>query len=459
LSALRLVTAAISLGLVALAFYDDRFVGGGPGFGVSQALLLAVGVAIGALCAAPRVWNARALTLLVSVALTLGAAELVLRVALGARYYTSIQLDPQLLYRPSPGSRREYTRAAINGGVRVRYAMNSQGFRGDELSASGESLRVVVYGDSFIMAEFSRTEDTFAERLEAYLEQALGERVEVVNAGVAGYGPDQELRRMEAELGSLRPELVIAAIYAGNDFGDILRNKLYRLGDDGGLLENRFSFDPAIERRVAVSRSELILKKVLRDTLGRISGAAGAGVPTGREARIERVERSLEQLVREHHEYVVKGDDVVHELLSDPYNADVSLTPESDSARYRIALMEQIIVRMRAATDALRLPLLLVLIPSPIDVSDDHESGLVDAQAHPAYRSTALTDTLEQICLRHQIPALNLFGPFAAHGASRLYLKGVDDHWNEAGQDLAARLASEVVIAQGLIRARMEARP
>ena len=83
----------------------------------------------------------------------------------------------------------------------------------------------------------------------------------------------------------------------------------------------------------------------------------------------------------------------------------------------------------------------------------------LDAQAHPAYRSTALTDTLEQICLRHQIPALNLFGPFAAHGASRLYLKGVDDHWNEAGQDLAARLASEVVIAQGLIRARMEARP
>ena len=76
MSALRPVTAAISLGLIALAFYDDRFVGGGPGFGVSQSLLLALGVAIGALCAAPRVWNARALTLLFSVALTLGAAEL-----------------------------------------------------------------------------------------------------------------------------------------------------------------------------------------------------------------------------------------------------------------------------------------------------------------------------------------------------------------------------------------------
>lgn len=459
MSPLRLATAAISLGLIALAFYDDRFVGGGPGFGLSQALLLALGVALGALCAAPRGWNARALALFVSVALTLGAAELVLRAALGPRYYTSIQLDPQLLYRPSPGSRREYTRAAINGGVRVRYAMNRQGYRGDELSASGDSRRVVVYGDSFIMAEFSRTEDTFAERLELHLARALGERVEVVNAGVAGYGPDQELRRMQAELESLRPDLVIVAIYAGNDFGDILRNKLYRLSDDGGLRENRFSFDPAIERRVAVSRSELILKKVLRDTLGRISGAAGAGVATGREARIERVERSLDQLEREYREYVVEGDDVVHELMSDPYNADVSLTPDSDSARYRVALLDQIIARMRESTEALRLPLLLVLIPSPIDVTDDHESGLVDVHAHPAYRRTALTDALEQICARHGIPALNLFGPFWAHGASDLYLKGVDDHWNEAGQDLAARLASEAVLAQGLIRARTEARP
>ncbi len=459
MTALRLVTASISLGLVLLAFYDDRFVGGGPGFGLSQAGLLAIGIAIGAFCFAPPGWNARALTLLVSVALTGAAAEAVLRTTLGPRYVTSIELDDRVLYRPSPGSQREYTRAAINDGLRVRYAMNSRGFRGEELATSGESSRVVVYGDSFIMAEFSRTEDTFAERLELHLARALGSRVEVVNAGVAGYGPDQELRRMTAELEALRPDLVIVAIYAGNDFGDILRNKLYRLTSDGDLRENAFSFDPKVERRVAVSRSELILKKALRDALRRISGAGDAAIPTGREARIERVERSLEQLVREYREYVVLGDDVVHELLSDPYNADVSLAPESDSARYRVALMEQIIARMRETTADLQLPLLLVLIPSPVDVVDGHESGEVDPRAHPAYRRSTLTDVLQQICIRQRVPFLNLFGPFSEHGADELYLKGVDDHWNEAGQDLAARLASEVAIAQDLIRTRAEVRP
>lgn len=449
----------ISLALVALAFYDDRFIGGGKGFGWSQAALLAVGLATGALCFAPLAWNARALMLLVSVGLTLTAAEVLLRRVLGPRYYTSVRLDDRLLYRLSPGSQREYTRAAINGGVRVRYGINSGGFRGEELAVPARSPRVVVYGDSFIMAEFSRTEDTFAERLEVHLARRLGTRVEVVNAGVAGYGPDQELRRMQAELPGLRPDLVIVAIYAGNDFGDIIRNKLYRLSADGSLLDNDFAIDPEVERRVKLGRSELILKKALRDAQNRLFGDPNTKIPTGKEARRERVEAALKQLVAEYREYVVDGDNVVHELLSDPYNADVSLSPSSDSARYRIELLEQIIARMRATTSEMHVPLMFVLIPSPIDVTDEHESGEVDPELHPEYRRSTLTDILEQICRRKQVPAVNLFGPFRERGAGELYLKGVDDHWNEAGEDFAAELVSDAVIAQGILGANARGRP
>lgn len=456
---LRFATAALAVALVALAFYDDRFIGGGHGFGWSQSALLAVGIALGAFCFAPLAWNARALMLLISVGLTLTAAEVLLRRVLGPRYYTSVSLDDHLLYRLSPGSQREYTRAAINGGVRVRYGINSGGFRGEELAAPGEEPRVVVYGDSFIMAEFSRTEDTFAERLEVHLAKRLGSRVEVVNAGVAGYGPDQELRRMQAELPGLRPDLVIVAIYAGNDFGDLLRNKLYRLSADGSLVENDFSIDPDVERRVEVARSELILKKALRDAHNRLRGDPNASIASGQAARRERVEDALAQLVAEYREYVVDGDNVVHELLRDPYNADVSLDPKGDSARYRTALLEQIVARMRATTDALHVPLMFVLIPSPIDVTDLHESGEVDLQRHPEYRRTTLTDILEQICRRNQVPAVNLFEPFRERGAGDLYLKGVDDHWNEAGQELAAELVSDAVIAQGGLGAKAGARP
>lgn len=457
--AVRGLTAALALALVALALADDPYLGGGPGFGWSQATILAFGAALGALCFAPLAWNARVLALTISVGLTLGMAELVLRTALGPRYRTAVQLDDRVLYRLIPGARREYTRPAINGGVRIRYSINSQGFRGDELAPRGQALRVVVYGDSFTQAEYTRTEDTFAERLEVHLARRLETAVEVVNAGVAGYGPDQELRRMEDELDALAPDLVIVAIYAGNDFGDIVRNKMYRLADDGSLTDNAFTIDPIYARRIVVGRNEPIVKKLLRDGLRLLSGDPNADVPTGREARRARTEAALAQLQAEYREYVIEGDDVVHELLSDPYNADVSLLPDSDSARYRVALMEQIIGRMRTTAEARNVPLLLVLIPTPIDVADEHESGEVDRARYPAYRPEALTGVLEQIATRDHIPAVNLFGPFSARGARELYLKGVDDHWNEQGQDFSAELVSDFVVSQGLVRGRADGEP
>ena len=51
------------------------------------------------------------------------------------------------------------------------------------VQAGGQSPRVVVYGDSFVQAEFSRLEDTFAERLKARLVGRFGREIEVVNAG------------------------------------------------------------------------------------------------------------------------------------------------------------------------------------------------------------------------------------------------------------------------------------
>ena len=457
--AVRLFTAALALALIALAFADDPYLGGGEGFGWSQAALLAVGAALGALCFGPLAWNARALALLISVGLTLSMAELVLRQTLGPRYRTAVELDDRVLYRLIPGAQREYIRPAINGGARIRYGINSQGFRGEELAPRGQALRVVVYGDSFTQAEYAKTEDTFAERLEAHLARRLGTAVEVVNAGVAGYGPDQELRRMEDELEGLAPDLAIVAIYAGNDFGDLVRNKMYRLSADGNLSDNAFTLDETYARRLVVGRNEPIVKKLLRDGLNRLRGDPNDDVPTGHEARLARTESALAQLVAEYREYVIEGDDVVHELMSDPYNADVSLLPESESARYRVALMEQIVARMRSTAEAQHVPLLLVLIPTPIDVADEHESGEVDRARYPEYRPEALTDQLERIAARSRVPAVNLFAPFSARGARELYLKGVDDHWNELGQDFGAELVADFVVSEGLLKARAGGAP
>jgi hypothetical protein len=448
----RMLTAAISLGFIFLALHDHPVLQAGQAFGWFQIALLAIGIVFGAFCFAPLSWNERALTVLISVSLTLALAEFALRVVLGPQFYGIYQRDDRVLYRLIPGAERVTTLPPINGGARIRYKINSQGFRGEELAQPGESIRVVVYGDSFIQGDFSRTEDTFTERLKEHLAQTFGNRIEVVNAGVAGYGPDQELRRMEEELPVLKPNLVVVAIYAGNDFGDLLRDKLYRLSSDGSLQDNPSEvLDDLIVRDMVRSHSEPILRKMLQSARGRIWGDPSKNFPTGREARRERVEADLKQGIDEYRQYVIEGDNAVHNLYLDPYNADVSLTPMSESARYKTALMEQIIVRMGQTAANQHVPLMFLLIPTPIDVADEHETGEVDPARYPQYKRSNLTDILEQICEKHQLPAVNLFGPFWEHGARELYLKGWDDHWNPMGQELAAELVSNFVVAQSLM--------
>jgi hypothetical protein len=455
--AVRGLSAALALALVALALADDPYLGGGPGFGWSQAAILAFGVALGALCFAPLAWNARVLALTISVGLTLGMAELVLRTALGPRYRTAVQLDDRVLYRLIPGARREYTRPAINGGVRIRYSINSQGFRGDELAPRSSPAR---RGVRRLVHPRPSTPDRgrSSETLRGPPSRRLETAVEVVNMrrgeATADRAPPHGGQARRARAG-----LVIVAIYAGNDFGDIVRNKMYRPADDESLTDNAFTIDPIYARRIVVGRNEPIVKKLLRDGLRLLSGDPNDDVPTGREARRARTEAALAQLQAEYREYVIVGDEVVHVLLSDPYNADVSLLPDSDSARYRVALMEQIIGRMRTTAEARNVPLLLVLIPTPIDVADEHESGEGDRARYPAYQPETLTDVLERIATRDHIPVVNLFGPFAARGARELYLKGVDDHWNEQGQDLSAELVSDFVVSQGLVRGRADGAP
>jgi lysophospholipase L1-like esterase len=452
-SVVRVVTAVISLGFILFALRDHPVLQAGEVFGWFQITLLAVGIGVGALCFAPLTWNERLLTILISVCLTLVVAEFALRIALGPQFYGIYQRDDRVLYRLIPGVERDTTLPAINGGIRIRYKINSQGFRGKELAAPGESTRVVVYGDSFIQGDFSRTEDTFTERLKEHLAQQTGKPIEVVNAGVAGYGPDQELRRMEDELPVLKPNLVIVAIYAGNDFGDLLRDKLYRLSSDGSLQDNPSEvLDDAIIRDMVRSRSESILRKMVRSARLRIFGDPSQIFVTGREARLGRVEADLKQGFDEYRQYVIEGDNAVHDLYVDPYNADVSLKPTSESARYKIAMMEQIIVRMGQTAARQHVPLMFLLIPTPIDVADMHESGEVDPARYPEYKRSNLTDTLEQICARHQLPVVNLFGPFWERGARDLYLKSWDDHWNPKGQEFAAEIVSSFVTANNLLR-------
>jgi len=365
-------------------------------------------------------------------------------------YPSVYQPDPTLLYRLVPASRKVYVRDPANGGQHVLVKINSLGFRGEELRPRVHRRRIAVFGDSFIEAEFSSLENTFAKRLERDLNGG-GDSIEVVNAGVVGYGPDQESLRIAQEMERLRPNVVVLAAYAGNDLGDLLRHKIYRLGADGSAILNDYHLSPKIERLLqraafptAVWHSDLY--RLARRALDRRSARPAAcrfGPPASHPGP-ELVEESLEAVDSEYRAFVVDGNNEVTNIFCGHYDADVALTPDAPSARYKAALGEALLRKIHRDVEARGAMFVLLIIPSPVDVCAGYEVA-VDRAKYPAYTPSRLTDVFEAIARRDGMRHLNLFASFRPLDACRFYFRHSDDHWNDEGQRVAAELTAELL--------------
>jgi hypothetical protein len=365
-------------------------------------------------------------------------------------YPSVYQPDPTLLYRLVPSSRKVYVRDPENGGQHVLVKINSLGFRGEELRPRVHGRRIAVFGDSFIEAEFSSLENTFAKRLERDLNGG-GDSIEVVNAGVVGYGPDQERLRISQEMERLRPDVVVLAAYAGNDLGDLLRHKIYRLGADGSAIPNAYHLNPKIEsllRRAAfptdVWHSDLY--RLARRALDRRSTrpAACRFGPPATHPGPELVEESLESVDSEYRAFVVEGNNEVNNIFCGHYDADVALTPDAPSARYKVALGEAVLREIQRGVEVRGAMFVLLIIPSPVDVCAGYEVA-VDRAKYPAYAPSRLTDVFETIARRQGMRHLNLYAPFRALDACRFYFRHNDDHWNNEGQRVAAELTADLL--------------
>lgn len=170
----------------------------------------------------------RLIIVLASTAVTLAVFEVTLRVGnympeyvlqlktiAGAYGRLPIVLDEQLLYRVKPSSRSD---------------INSSGYRDGEFGPKSDTRkRVLVYGDSFVMANNLEPDQTIPKQLG----ELMGLKAEVLNLGISGYGPDQALLRFEEDSPALSPDQVILLIFAGNDFADLVENELFRVAANG----------------------------------------------------------------------------------------------------------------------------------------------------------------------------------------------------------------------------------
>lgn len=377
--------------------------------------------------------------LLLATAATLGAllaAEWLLDrfYPVGLRTY---RVDAALLHDTIPGSRRIQRMPGWAGGGHHLVRFNDLGCRGGELEAPGSKRRLVVIGDSLVLAANVSEGATFPARLEA----RLGGEAEVVNAGLESYGPDQSLLRLERDFDRLDPDAVLIVLCATNDFGDLLRNKLFRL--EGGQLlrcqptlsaEARRPFEryarearrPALVRAFHAWRSSRGAPVVVRPAAG-----SGSGL----------VREYLEQAAWEYRNTFEERDSTVYNLQQDAYDADVAVTPDAPSSLYKQTLLRAVLERLVQRCEARSTPVLAVVVPSAVDL-DPGFFVRVDPLAHPGYRPENLGERMAASASGAGLPVLDLFHAMAEGDAGGLFVGGDDFHWNERGIELAAEAAA-----------------
>jgi hypothetical protein len=399
---------------------------------------IVVGLLLTGFCLLPRRLNLLLLLMSSMGLVTLGLAEAGCSLWMSPVSSSIYEWDDRTIYRTQPNSSKQYRRTTINGGETFEVSINSLGFRGLEFSESASDPRIIVYGDSFIEAEYSGFEQTFCERLREKLHQQTGQSINVMNAGTNGFGPDQLLLRMESEVPRFKPQLVVLSLFADNDYGDLLRNKLFRLSADDKLVANKWTRAPDCLHPGSRGRYEPTLWKLTRNAIRGLQSRGGVA-----ESYMERWRL---QCLAEYDEYISRGDSTVRDLQADHYDADMSLTPGRPSATYKQKLFARVLERIRDVCEANHTQLVVMVIPSPGDLIDGYDFCRVDRQQYPQYQPRALSDSMARSAADLKLQVVNLFAEFSKSDAQQLYFRGGDNHWNDAGQKLAAEIMAPVIL-------------
>ena len=108
--------------------------------------------------------------------------------------------------------------------------------------------------------------------------------------------------------------------------------------------------------------------------------------------------------------------------------------------------MDRLLGTMQRDFTARGVPLVLVNIPSPIDVCEAYDLK-VDPVRYPRYERRRISGIVDSLAARHNMRRIDLWGPFRANDACSLYYRGGDLHWKANGQAIAARLLADSLIA------------
>jgi lysophospholipase L1-like esterase len=219
---------------------------------------------------------------LLILAAQFGIFETALRVwghSEAAPAFQGLFIYPDTGYRLKPNARVRFTTSEFDTELRI----NAAGLRDDDEIGpkAPNERRIVLLGDSLVLSVQVPFSQTFGELLEQRLNMRPSPyRYRVINAGVQGYGPVEELQFFRSIAATLQPDLVIETVFVGNDAEEAVRSAPQLAGETRS--PSRIVGDTITTRLKRLVRRSMVLQllrvRVVSAT-GRFSGTLAAPEP------------------------------------------------------------------------------------------------------------------------------------------------------------------------------------
>jgi lysophospholipase L1-like esterase len=223
-----------------------------------------------------RKWAARLILLFLSVAVVLVGFELVLRLQdrgeAAPSFRTLFMTDERIGYRLRPGASARLATVEFETDIHI----NEAGVRDDEIRPKpAHERRVLVLGDSMVMAVQVPFEQTFGQLLQHRLNQVRPgpERIRVINAGVQGYGPVEQYLFFHHVAADFEPDVVLVVTFVGNDAVEAAASATRLDGRPSTVVEDEGRFPPWLRRLARRSAAVQFVRIRLFAELGRTGHA------------------------------------------------------------------------------------------------------------------------------------------------------------------------------------------
>ncbi|MEM9820032.1 MAG: hypothetical protein AAF985_03130 [Bacteroidota bacterium] len=327
--------------------------------------------------------------------------------------------------------------------ISILNRINSQGIRGPEIGAKKErEQRTILLGDSFLQSD----EVTYEQSIGQQLELLLGDSSRVIQHGQPSWSPLLEFNWLLRKTPILHPDRLVLFLYYndffhGNSVGDAGYTPYARFDakgypqsfvfDDVNTPKRRNLWTHFLERMSYLSIWRRGLDVYRRYVLHQ-------QIPASEMTTL--LTMSAQDFEGQTISAYERSNLYFNKILG-KLSVLRDTTIWDQATRKRVALTEHYLERMHHYLKHRNIELVIALIPSPWQLSDENKAGkkfydLTDYQ----FPRGGLEQVLETFCQQNQIPFCPLYPAFKAFDAqdtSPLYYDQ-DGHWTPRGHRLAA---------------------